>query len=365
MTCWRWCPRACRSRASSDTAPTAIGRTGHSSLMANHRVSSVYGVPPEPVERVGAPSIIGPGVTGIYSAARPHRRPRSPRPPVASAATGAARLGTPAAPAGPAPKPGWPSQSRARPPGSRTAGSSAPHARPRAGRPRRRHGPPVLERAGTRTQPYRLVGWRQTMRAPQDWRAEGPEGPHGLCPPGMKGITEVPVVAGDQVEGDRQTDQQQRQGACRLTGSTPPRRHAVCPLGPRSPQPRQMPRRPGVIMRLRAPVSWEQAPRRPGRSPDRLGPGLICQGPPYGPTCPPKHATRGGSTHNQQAGLSQQLAAQRITERLEQAAQARLAHGAGRPRRRRRWWPARRWWQLARWPGVATQPPVRYPHQVR
>ena len=69
--------------------------------------------------------------------------------------------------------------------------------------------------------------------------------------------------------------------------------------------------------------------------------------------------------HNQQAGLSQQLAAQRITERLEQAAQARLAHGAGRPRRRRRWWLARRWWQLARWPGVATQPPVRYPHQVR
>ena len=31
--------------------------------------------------------------------------------------------------------------------------------------------------------------------------------------------------------------------------------------------------------------------------------------------------------HNQQAGLSQQLAAQRITERQEQAAQARLAHG--------------------------------------
>jgi hypothetical protein len=69
--------------------------------------------------------------------------------------------------------------------------------------------------------------------------------------------------------------------------------------------------------------------------------------------------------HNQQAGLSQQLAAQRITERLEQAAQARLAQGAGRPRRRRRWWLARRWWQLVRRPGVATQPPVRYLHQVR
>ena len=69
--------------------------------------------------------------------------------------------------------------------------------------------------------------------------------------------------------------------------------------------------------------------------------------------------------HNQHAGLSQQLAAQHITQRLEQAAQARLAHGAGRPRRRRRWWLARRWWQLARRPGVATQPPVRYPHRVR
>jgi hypothetical protein len=32
--------------------------------------------------------------------------------------------------------------------------------------------------------------------------------------------------------------------------------------------------------------------------------------------------------HNQHAGLSQQLAAQRMAERLEQAAQARLAHGA-------------------------------------
>ena len=63
--------------------------------------------------------------------------------------------------------------------------------------------------------------------------------------------------------------------------------------------------------------------------------------------------------HNQHAGLSQQLVAQHITEQLEQAAQARLAHGAGRPRRRRRWWLARRWWQLARRPDVATQPPVR------
>jgi hypothetical protein len=58
--------------------------------------------------------------------------------------------------------------------------------------------------------------------------------------------------------------------------------------------------------------------------------------------------------HNQHAGLSQTLAAQRITERYEQAAQARLAHGADRPRRRLQWL-ARRWWQLARRPGVAAQ----------
>jgi|Tabmets5t2r1_1033131.scaffolds.fasta_scaffold23285_2 hypothetical protein len=68
--------------------------------------------------------------------------------------------------------------------------------------------------------------------------------------------------------------------------------------------------------------------------------------------------------HPQHAGLSQQLAAQRITERLEPAAQARLAHRAGRPRRRRRWWLARRWWQVARWSGVATQPAVQHPHRV-
>ena len=35
--------------------------------------------------------------------------------------------------------------------------------------------------------------------------------------------------------------------------------------------------------------------------------------------------------HNQHAGLSQQLAAQHITERQNQAAQARLAQSAGRP----------------------------------
>jgi hypothetical protein len=58
--------------------------------------------------------------------------------------------------------------------------------------------------------------------------------------------------------------------------------------------------------------------------------------------------------HNQHAGLSQQLAAQRITQRQEQAARARLAQSAGRPRRRRRrWWLAPRWWLLARRPSAA------------
>jgi hypothetical protein len=64
--------------------------------------------------------------------------------------------------------------------------------------------------------------------------------------------------------------------------------------------------------------------------------------------------------HNQHAGLSQQVAAQRISERHEQAAQARLAHSAGRPRRPRRRRLTRRWWQLARRPGAATQPAVRH-----
>jgi hypothetical protein len=54
--------------------------------------------------------------------------------------------------------------------------------------------------------------------------------------------------------------------------------------------------------------------------------------------------------HNQHAGLSQLLAEQRITDRHEQAAQARLAGGARPPRRRSRW-AALGWWQLARWPG--------------
>jgi hypothetical protein len=69
--------------------------------------------------------------------------------------------------------------------------------------------------------------------------------------------------------------------------------------------------------------------------------------------------------HNQHAGLSQLLATQRITERQEQAAQARLAHSAGRPRRRRNRWLTRGWWQLVRWPGAAIQPAVHHPDRVR
>jgi hypothetical protein len=65
--------------------------------------------------------------------------------------------------------------------------------------------------------------------------------------------------------------------------------------------------------------------------------------------------------NNQHAGLSQVLAAQRITERHEQAAHARLLRGARPPRRRHTRWAARRWWQLARWPGVASKQAVRQP----
>ena len=67
---------------------------------------------------------------------------------------------------------------------------------------------------------------------------------------------------------------------------------------------------------------------------------------------------------NQHAGLSQALAEQRIAERLEQAAHARLAGGARPPGRRRRSRAAHGWWQLARWPVVATQQPARRPHSA-
>jgi polyisoprenoid-binding protein YceI len=78
----------------------------------------------------------------------------------------------------------------------------------------------------------------------------------------------------------------------------------------------------------------------------------------------PRLSTKGEQMHNQHAGLSQQLAAQRISQRHEQAAQARLAQSASQSRRRRRrWWLAPRWWLLARRPGAA-QPAVRHPHRV-
>jgi hypothetical protein len=53
--------------------------------------------------------------------------------------------------------------------------------------------------------------------------------------------------------------------------------------------------------------------------------------------------------HNQHLDLSQALAEQRMTERREQAAHARLGRGAGRWRRRRQS-RASRWWQLVRRP---------------
>jgi hypothetical protein len=67
---------------------------------------------------------------------------------------------------------------------------------------------------------------------------------------------------------------------------------------------------------------------------------------------------------NQHAGLSQALASQRITERHEQAAYARLLRAARPPRRRRTRWAARRWWQLARWPRIATKQPAHHLHRV-
>ena len=89
-------------------------------------------------------------------------------------------------------------------------------------------------------------------------------------------------------------------------------------------------------LEVRAPGEWRPAPAVKGR--------------------------RRGYMHNQHAGLSQLLAEQRITQRHEQAAHARLAGGARPPRRRRRW--ATRRWQLARWPAVATEQPVQRPHNA-
>jgi hypothetical protein len=68
--------------------------------------------------------------------------------------------------------------------------------------------------------------------------------------------------------------------------------------------------------------------------------------------------------NNQHAGLSQVLADQHITQRRQQAAQARLSRGVRPPHRRRRSRAARGWWQLARWPAVAAQQPAHRPHRV-
>jgi hypothetical protein len=67
--------------------------------------------------------------------------------------------------------------------------------------------------------------------------------------------------------------------------------------------------------------------------------------------------------YNQHAGLSQAMASQRITERHQQAAHARLLRAAHPPRRRRTK-AARRWWQLARWPRIATKQPAHHPPHV-
>jgi hypothetical protein len=64
--------------------------------------------------------------------------------------------------------------------------------------------------------------------------------------------------------------------------------------------------------------------------------------------------------HNQHAGLSQALAAQRITERRQQAAHAWLSRSARPPGRRRRSRAARGWWQLARWPGIRPKQPAHH-----
>jgi hypothetical protein len=68
--------------------------------------------------------------------------------------------------------------------------------------------------------------------------------------------------------------------------------------------------------------------------------------------------------HNQHAGLSQVLADQRITERHQHAAHARLGGDARLPRRRRRR-TGRGWWRLApRWWDVATDQPADRPYRA-
>jgi hypothetical protein len=68
--------------------------------------------------------------------------------------------------------------------------------------------------------------------------------------------------------------------------------------------------------------------------------------------------------HNQHAGLSQALSEQRIAERRQQAAHARLLGGARPARRRRRAWMPRRWWQLVWRSAVAAEQPAHRPHRA-
>ena len=68
--------------------------------------------------------------------------------------------------------------------------------------------------------------------------------------------------------------------------------------------------------------------------------------------------------HNQHDGLSQTVADQRITERREQADQARLAGGARRPRRPRRWVDRFRWRLTARSLSGAADQPADRPHSA-
>jgi hypothetical protein len=72
----------------------------------------------------------------------------------------------------------------------------------------------------------------------------------------------------------------------------------------------------------------------------------------------------GEEMNNQHAGLSQVLAEQRITERRQQAAHARLGVAPRALWRRRRRSVTRGWWQLARWPAMAINQPTRRPHSV-
>jgi hypothetical protein len=68
--------------------------------------------------------------------------------------------------------------------------------------------------------------------------------------------------------------------------------------------------------------------------------------------------------NNQHAGLSHVLAEQHITQRRQQAAQARLGRGTRPPGRRHRSGATRGWGQLARWPAAAANQPAHRPQRA-